>query len=167
MLLIAMILVIPSLVMVLICVSLHVGFKTNPKNKVGTVGSDALVPATIVFAISLVVSSIVSIQMLVNTVGSARDLESFYYDNAALFQEATAEIKEGVEPSHALFFDSARMNHITVYAGQVREYQKNAVVFNKDLRRHKYWQEHPLFSVIYADVDPDVQSLPILGFRSK
>lgn len=135
----------------LIALTIHTGFKVDKTNVVGPWFKDSMFGFLVLLVIGTFILTGTSGLMALNTVNTARNLESFYYDNAILFQEATAEIKEGVEPSSRegyMFFDSARMNHISVYAGQVQEYQKNAVNYNKDLRYHRFWEKHLVFGCV-------------------
>lgn len=164
MVLLLLVIMIPTLIIFAIALGIHLGFAQDKTNDVQAWYKDTawcLVGATL----GTVVGIIIYISIAINSTNSARDLETFYYDNSPILLEATQEIKEGVRESHGYFYDAARINHITVYAGQVQEYQHNAIVYNKDLRRHVYWQNHLLFKFVYGRVAGEVQALPTLGLR--
>ncbi len=146
----------------------HFGYRVGNNNRVGHWYIDAL-PGTIVgLVIGVIVLSVLSLSVSLSTIGKARDLETFYMDNHGLFLESVVDIREGVRDSGMegrgfLFYDAARKDHITIYNGQVQEYKQNVLHYNRDLRRHKYWQNHPFLGKIYADVAPETRSLPTLN----
>ena len=153
-----------------IAAAIHFGYEQKNAYGVGSWVSDTLPATVIVFVIGVVILGIFSLVMSLETVATARDLETFYNDNHGLFLEATIEMKEGVRDSGGdnqgfLFFDAARKDHITIYNGQVQEYKKNVLKYNQDLRRHMYWQDHIVFSLVYANIhDLEVKALPTLSF---
>jgi hypothetical protein len=94
------------------------------------------------------------------------ELESYYYNNKALMQEATQEILEGVEPGATIYFDAARLGHIQVFAGSVREYNTKTMKYNKDVRSRRYWEKNWMLGMFIVDMDPEVTYLPTLGIRN-
>ena len=164
MVLLLLVIMLPTLAIFALALGIHLGFLHDKHNEVQAWYKDTAW-CLVGTVLGTVAAIIVYISIAVGSTNSARDLETFYYDNSPILLEATQEIKEGVRDSHGYFYDAARINHMTVYAGQVQEYQQNAIVYNKDLRRHQYWQTHFLFKFVYGRVSKEVQPLPTLGLR--
>lgn len=155
----------PALVAFILANSLHFGHKINPVNRVGPWWRDCVFPPLVVMGISIFISLGITVIALGASVGKAKNLEAFYYENAAIFQESTEEMKEGVRDSQGRWFDAARLNHITVYSGHVRDYRDNVIFYNQDLRGRRYWENNMFLGWMNLNVDPEVKTLPSLGMR--
>jgi len=165
MLLLAFIFFVPMIITLAITVACYLDGRTNHYQHEHTFIKFALPAVSVLGGLMLGLVSLVFTVMYIGTTNSAKDLETFYLDNAPIFLEATEEIKEGVRDSSGYFYDAARRDHITVYNGQVQEYKLNVIVYNKDLRRHIFWQNNLFMKGVYGRVTPGTNPLPTLGFN--
>ncbi len=114
----------------------------------------------------LIALIVVGLVISIKTTNTAIVEEAFYYENAAIYQDAVSQLKSGV-PIHtdelgqgALFLESANLKQIESYAKAVNVERWELVNYNESLRRTRHWQNSFMFGLLWANVSDDIK--PIL-----
>ena len=109
----------------------------------------------------------VSIAMPLTTTSTVMDMEAFYYENAAIYEDAVVQLKAGV-PIHtdelgqgALFLESANLKQIESFAKAVNMERFALVDYNKSLRSTRHWQNSFMFGLLWANVSPDLKQIRV------
>jgi len=103
--------------------------------------------------------------MSLATTGSARQMETFYYDNAIVLQEAYELTRNGVpwqDADGARFIDAnglTNLQQIQKVAESIERLRYQTAKYNGKLRSHRYWQDHPVTSWVFINVDDNLRPL--------
>ncbi len=88
-------------------------------------------------------------------------LEVFYEENAQLYEDAKMEIHGGVVSSSDGLLALENVKQIDPFAEAVEKQRSKYVEHNHSLKKHTYWQDHPLCNWFYMDVSSDVGYLSL------
>ncbi len=114
--------------------------------------------ASVFFVLGMIASGIIALSAILTNIGTANDLDAFYYSNASVHTDAVERIATGVNPTltEGMLLDAASLKQVEGFALAVGDRRDDIIRFNTRLKTHLYWQDHGLVGFMIRNVGEDV-----------